>query len=402
MKQAIICGKLLNTIDKKVEQDKVILVDGERILAVEDRSAIEIPEDYKVLDYSSQFVMPGMVDAHLHTAFNPMTYMKDFSGDCVIKGLENAKKDLLAGFTALRDLGCAFYADVSIRNAINKGTVWGPRMKVAGWAISSTGGHGDLSLAPHLTGENLSLCRMVNSPDEMRRVTREIARNHVDCIKLCASGGIMSEGDLPGVQKFTEAEMRAAIEIAEMEDLPTAAHAHGASGIRAAVKAGITSIEHGTMAEHGTYLVPTIIASRSILDDPAVAVPEFMLHKARIASKRHKEVIATARREGVKFAFGTDAGSICNDHGDQAREFAYLLEYGMTTMEALCSATINGAELLRMKDDIGSIDVGKYADIIAFDGDPFADITVMTCPTLVMKGGFVYKDCGVPTFNCIL
>ena len=249
MKQAILCGKLLNTVKKRVDTDQVILVEDDRIQAVERREAIEIPEGYEIVDCSDRFVTPGLIDAHLHTAFDPMTYLKDYTGDGVIRGLINAKKDLLAGFTTLRDMGCTFYADVSIRNAINSGKAWGPRMKVSGWAISSTGGHGDLNLPAHLRGEYLSLCRMANSPDEMRWLARDIARNHVDCIKICASGGIMSEGDMPGVQKFTEAEMRAAIEVAEMEGLPSAAHAHGASSIAAAVRAGITSIEHGTMAD---------------------------------------------------------------------------------------------------------------------------------------------------------
>ena len=245
----------------------------------------------------------------------------------------------------------------------------------------------------------------------MRRLAREIARNHVDCIKLCASGGIMSAGDLPGVQKFTEAEMRAAIEVAEMEGLPSAAHAHGASSITAAVRAGITSIEHGTMAdeegirlmaERGTFLVPTIIASRSVLDNPHLSFPDYIVHKTKLAAAHHKEVVAAARREGVKFAFGTDAGSTGNEHGDQAREFGCLVEYGLTPMEALCSATTGAAELLRMQDEVGTVSAGKYADLVAFRGDPLEDITVMTRPGLVMKGGVVCKRDGEPVFGPVL
>lgn len=208
---------------------------------------------------------------------------------------------------------------------------------------------------------------------------------------------------VPG--QFTEAEMRAAIEVAEMEGLPSAAHAHGASSIAAAVRAGITSIEYGTMADDesirlmaqkGTFLVPTIIASRSVLDNPHLPFPEYVLRKSRIAAARHKEVVAAALHEGVKFAFGTDAGSTGNEHGEQAREFGYLVEYGLTPMQALCSATINAAELLRMQEDIGSLEAGKYADLVAFDGDPLEDITVMTRPDLVMKGGVIYKREGQP------
>ena len=165
---------------------------------------------------------------------------------------------------------------------------------------------------------------------------------------------------------------------------------------------GVVQRRTDILAEHGTYLVPTIIASRIILDSPQAHVPEFMLYKARIAAVRHKEVVQTARKEGVKFAFGTDAGSICNDHGDQAREFAYLMEYGLTTMEALCSATINAAELLHMKKEVGSLEAGKYADIVAFDGNPFEDITVMQHPDFVMKGGTVYKENGTPVYGCLL
>ena len=176
MKQAILCGKLLNTVKKRVDTDQVILVEDDCIQAVERREAIEIPEGYEIVDCSDRFVTPGLIDAHLHTAFDPMTYLKDYTGDGVIRGLINAKKDLLAGFTTLRDMGCTFYANVSIRNAINSGKAWGPRMKVSGWAISSTGGHADLNLPAHLRGEYLSLCRMANSPDEMRWLARDIAR----------------------------------------------------------------------------------------------------------------------------------------------------------------------------------------------------------------------------------
>lgn len=162
MKQAILCGKLLNTVKKRVDTDQVILVEDDRIQAVERREAIEIPEGYEIVDCSDRFVTPGLIDAHLHTAFDPMTYLKDYTGDGVIRGLINAKKDLLAGFTTLRDMGCTFYADVSIRNAINSGKAWGPRMKVSGWAISSTGGHGDLVA---FDGDPLEDITVITRPD---------------------------------------------------------------------------------------------------------------------------------------------------------------------------------------------------------------------------------------------
>ena len=411
MKQAILCKAILDTEEQKVRQNQVILMEGERITAVEDRAAVEIPEEYQVIDLSDHFVMPGLIDAHLHTAFDPTTYLKDSYGDCTIMGLRNAKKDLLAGFTSVRDMASAHYVDIAVRNAIQRGDAWGPRMSVSGWALSSTGGHGDLDLAPHITGENLSLCKMVDSPDEARRMAREIIKHHTDCLKLCASGGIMSEGDMPGVQKFTQEEMRAAIEVAEMEGLPSAAHAHGASAICAAVKAGITSIEHGTMAdeegirlmaEHGTYLVPTIIASQSMLSLPEGMIPPFMLYKAKIASAHHREVVARALREGVLFAFGTDAGSTGNEHGDQAREFGYLVDYGLTPMQALLSATINAARLLRTDKEVGSFKAGKFADIVAMKGNPLADVTATEQIDFVMKGGIVYKQKNQPTFPLLV
>ena len=410
MKQAILCGKLLDVKAQKVLADQVILLEDDKIQAVESRSAVELPEEYQILDLSDKFVMPGLIDAHLHTAFDPNSYMKDYYGDCVINGLINAKKDLMAGFTSLRDMASAHYADVSIRNAINSGKAWGPRMAVSGWALSSTGGHGDLALPPHIHGEGLSLCKLVNSPDEARAMAREILRHHTDLLKLCASGGIMSAGDMPGVQKFTEEEMRAAIEVAEMEGLPSAAHAHGASSIKAAVRAGITSIEHGTMAddegvrmmaEHGTYLVPTIIASRSMLELPEGMVPPFIRYKVELASARHREVFALALKEGVKFAFGTDAGTTGNEHGRQTREFGYMVEYGMTPMQALVSATITAAELMRTDKQVGSIEAGKLADIVAFDADPLENIDVMNSVSFVMKGGVVYKQDGQELFSLL-
>ncbi len=320
----------------------------------------------------------------------------------MIKGIANAKKDLLAGFTTIRDMGGAHYNDVAIRDGINAGEIWGPRMLVSGPGISPTFGHGDHHFRYFIQGPQMTPMMVADGPDEVRKAARIIAKEHVDHMKLFLTGGVGSIGDLPNVSKFTEAELKAAADVAKDEGLISGVHCYGPDGIKKAIRAGIDTIEHGTMmdeesvemmAEHGIYLVPTLLALYSTFDmDPAKVRPD-ILEKTKIVTANHKEMFHLAMDRGVKIAFGTDAiGFDDNMHGDQAREFRYMLRMGMNNREALRAATTTAASLVRMEDKIGSLEPGKYADIIAVKENPLEDIMTMERVDFVMKDGVVYKE----------
>ncbi len=260
----------------------------------------------------------------------------------------------------------------------------------------------DIGFAPHITGQ-LSPNHIVDGVENIRQFTREVVRNHVDFVKMMVTAGVMSPGDEPGGQRYTEQEVRAAAEIADLHGLPFSCHAHGARGIKTAVRAGATSIEHCTMAdeegihmmaERGTYLVPTIVATVGIAEQPKGSLPANIFKKLDICMAHHKGAVQLAVKEGVKFAFGTDAATPGNTHGTQTREFGLMVDYGLSTMDALLSATVNGADLNRVSKDLGSITPGKYADVVAYSEDPFDDISTMNRVNFVMKGGEVYKRDG--------
>ena len=401
-KKVLKCGKFFDSVNECVKENIWVVVEGNKIIEVSENEVC--CKDAEVIDLSDKFVMPGMIDAHMHVMMNgePSGMMDMYSkmdADYAYEAMLNVQQDLLAGFTTIRDEGCIGFVDVSLRNAINSGKIWGPRMKVAGMGIGSTGGHGDAHLRPG-SKINGGLSQVVDSPDAARQAARNTIKYGADHIKLMATGGVMSMGDEPGAPDLTFEEMKAALDIANTHGKSSSAHAHGALGIKWAVKAGIASIEHGMMmdeecmdlmVEHGTFLVPTIIAAYRIVENGKY-LPAETVRKATECLENHGRNLEMCRAKGVKIAFGTDTGTFFSAHGKQAYEFELMQKYGnFTVTESLVAATKNAAELLRMSKEVGSIEAGKYADIVAFDESPYDDISVMSRCTFVMKDGVVYK-----------
>lgn len=403
MKTAIKCGRLFNSQDGTVSENMLVVVDGKKIAEV-----IPCPEnispEYKVIDLSDSFVMPGLIDAHVHlgsTGHNdPYSASQGLLGDMVCTALENAKTDLMAGFTTVRDCGSQGFVNVSVKRAIAAGRFPGSRVYASGGGISSTGGHADSHFSPYIS-TNLHP-GPADGPYEARRLARYNLKYGADFIKVMATGGVMSLGTTVGSQQLTQDELDAICEIARMYGVHTAAHAHGTDGIKAAARAGITSIEHGMMLddeaidlflEHGTYHTPTIIAAeRIIVCGPDMGLQGWMIDKAKQVYERHEWGIREGLKRGVKHTFGTDSGTPSNFHGKQGYEFELMCKFGFTPVQALTAATKTNAELLSATDTLGSVEAGKLADIVAFKGDPLKDITVMKDCAFVMKEGVVYKD----------
>lgn len=400
MVQHIRCGSLFTAEGQSVQQDMALTVEAGRITDVSPWPALQ-PQG-EVLDLSGLFVMPGLIDAHAHVNLSGQLSMQELfinnlPGDFAITGLLNAQRDLAAGFTTLRD-ECGYqFTEVSVKNAIAAGQVDGPRMFVSGPCLTATGGHGDSHFAPDTAGPTM-LGRVVNSPDEMRAAARFNFKHGADQLKIMASGGVMSLGDDPSASEFTLEEMKAAVDVAKSRGAITSAHAHSSAGIRIAIEAGISSVEHGMlmdegcielMAERQTYLVPTIIAGSRIAAAEG-KVPGWMLDKARRVMERHFENVGRCRKAGVPIVFGSDAGTALNPHGEQLSEFEYLCQAGLTPAEALMAATKTGAALLGL--EAGVLAPGRWADVIAIDGDPLADIKAMRRVCLVMKEGRVYRS----------
>jgi len=393
---AIKCGRLVDVTSGKVLHRAVILVENDRIKAV---GTFEIPADAIVIDLSEATVLPGMVDMHCH--------FLDWDGrgsaaDKALSGVRNAEKILLSGFTTIRDPGGGEpnYANVSVRDAVDRGWFPGPRIRVAGRFLSITGGHGDENgVAPeHEThGDNI-----VNGVDEMRKAVRRDAKFGADWIKLYVTGGFFSAGDDPTQQHFSDEEIRVAVEEATRLGKFVSAHAHGAQGIKAAVRAGVRTIEHGTfiddegialMKQHGTYLVPTLRTIQALGGDlPADASEGY--RKANQLAKKHfatmMENIRKAMKAGVKTCLGSDMVTL--PHGLAAQELLLHVKAGQSPMEAIRSATIVSAEALAMDTEIGSLSPGKFADIVAVQGNPLDDIALLEHIQFVMKNGQVYRN----------
>ncbi len=400
------CGHLFDSANGHLLGETSITVRGERIESVQPGRAA-VPAGANSVELGGATCLPGLIDSHVHLTQqgSATTYSDQFRlnpSDYAIRGTVYARRTLLAGFTTVRNVGDTNNETIALRNAIKAGLIDGPRILTAGHAIGSTGGHADGSdgYRADLAGDPNPSQGIINSPDDAYKAVRQHYKDGVDLIKIMPSGGVLDESSSVDNAQMTLAELQAVIAAAHDYGFPVAAHAHGAEAIRRAVIAGVDSIEHGTfmddadmalMKQHGTWLVPTIIAGEHVAQ--MAKIPGY--YPAQVASKALEvgpKIMASAGRAyraGVPIAFGTDAGVY--PHGENAHELELMVQAGMPPAFALQAATKNAAKLLRMNKDVGSVEAGKYADIVAVSGDPLADIALMKQVEFVMKGGMIYK-----------
>ena len=394
-------GRLINVREGRVLTDQAILIEGDRIKEVGPAQTVaaHAPANVRVIDLSRSTVLPGLIDCHTHLTFDPSQAGYSALGISIpretLYGAKNAKVTLEAGFTSVRNVGANGYSDVALRDAINAGDIPGPRISAAGPAIGVTGGHGDNNLlAPEF---HHSADGIADGGAALMTKVREQAKYGTDAVKIIATGGVLSKGDSPEATQFSDEEIRVVVTEAHRLGRKVAAHAHGAAGIKQAVLAGVDSIEHGSyindediqlMKQKGTYLVPTLYLADWFMDNYAkIGVPDFMVEKAKVVLPIARQNIARAFKAGVRVAFGTDAAVY--PHGLNAHEFAVMVKLGLTPMQAIQSATVSAADLLGWSDRVGSIEPGRFADIIAVNGDPVADVSVLEHVSFIMKGGQV-------------
>lgn len=393
-------GKFIDVAAGRTLTNQLILVRGTRIEAV--GAQLTIPEGAAVVDLSNMTVLPGLVDCHTHLAdlayAEPLDVLKTTAAETAYAAIPNARVTLLAGFTTVRDVGVyRAFNDVAMRDAIAKGIIIGPRMYVAGAYITISEGAGAMTgLAPDIQLPWDLQYGVANSPWEVRQKIRELAHRGADHIKVLSTGAVLTHGSNPKSIEFTPEELHAAVDEAGNFGLRVAAHAHAAEGIKNAIRAGVASVEHATLIDdegialakqHGTYLDMDIYDEECIQSAPDTPA-DFLQHDRDLGEAQRRN-FTKAVRAGVKMTFGTDAG-VC-PHGINARQFAFMVKYGMTPMQAIQSATVNAADLIGHPELFGSITAGKSADIIAVKGDPLADIRVLEHVAFVMKEGTIYK-----------
>ena len=400
------CGNLIDGKANDGQQQMTMVVEGNKIISV-DKGFTKPGSSDKLIDLSKKTVMPGLIDLHVHLegetskdqAVQRFTLNK---ADVAFRSTVFAKRTLLAGFTTVRDLGGSG-VNTSLRNAVNQGLVVGPRIFSAGKSIATTGGHADPTngYREDLMGDPGPKEGVINSPEEARQAVRQRYKDGSDLIKITATGGVLSIAKDGSGPQFTDEELKAIIETAKDYGMHTAAHAHGAEGMKRAVMAGITTIEHGTkmtdevmdlMKQKGTYYVPTITAGKFVAEkakEPGYYHP-LVVPKALEIGPQIQQTFGKAYKKGVKIAFGTDAGVF--PHGENGKEFGYMVEAGMPAMESIKSATLVAAGVLGIADKIGTIESGKLADIVAVDEDPIKSIKTMEKVSFVMKEGVVYKQ----------
>lgn len=394
-------GRILDVKTGNLASNQAIVIEGDKILSVGPAASAKASPDATVIDLPNATVMPGMIDAHTHITFNPQfgyeTLGISVPREALI-GARNARITLEAGFTTIRNVGARGFADVALRDAINAGDVLGPRMIVSGPALSITGGHCDNNLLPfeyHASNEGVA-----DGVENVQHKVREIIKYGADVIKVCATGGVLSKGDDPNHSQFTMEEMKAIVAEAHRLGRKVAAHAHGAEGVRWASDAGVDSVEHGhlmdeasiaTLKKNGTYLVPTLYLVDWQRENAATTrLPDYARKKMDLVSQMGQNAARKAIAAGVKIGMGTDAAVY--PHGLNAHELAVYVRLGMTPLQAIQTTTINDADLLGWSDRVGTLEAGKYADVIAVDGDPLKDITVLQNVKFVMKGGEVVKN----------
>jgi imidazolonepropionase-like amidohydrolase len=399
-------GSIIDGVSDKVAKEQTIIIESDRITGV--KNGFENPEDGDiVIDLKAMTVMPGFIDMHIHIEgqSSPTRYIDGFTknpADVAFQSTVYAKTTLMAGFTTVRDMGGSG-VNVSLRNAINKGTVDGPRIFTAEKALSITGGHGDPTngYRADLMGDPGPKEGVVNSVEDGKKAVRQRYKNGADWIKITATGGVLSMAKDGMGPHFKEDEIASIVSAAKDLGFSVAAHAHGDEGMARAIRAGVTTIEHGTymseatmdlMIAKGCYLIPTISAgmSAAINAEKPGYFPEIIAKKARVIGPLILDTFSKAYKKGVPIGFGTDAAVF--PHGDNAKEFEYMVQGGMPAMEAIQTATSVNAKILKETENIGTIAEGRFADIVAVKGDPIIDITLLQSIDFVMKGGKVYKS----------
>lgn len=401
-------GQAFTSTSEKLTGPISIVVDGNTITRVE-KGHITVGEGDTLVDLSDSVVLPGLMDMHVHLSFQQggtSSYLKRFTqneADYALMASHYAEKTLMAGFTTVRNLGDSYNETVALRNAINRGIATGPRIYTAAKSIATTGGHADPSngmaklISPHVGPEQ----GVINGVDEARQAVRQRYKDGADTIKITATGGVLSVAKSGQNPQFMDDELVAVVETAKDYGMKVAVHAHGKEGMIRAIKAGVASIEHGTymdkevmklMKKHGTYYVPTILAGNFVAEKAKIDgyFPEIVRPKAAAIGPLIQATFGKAYKAGVNIAFGTDSG--VSAHGDNAQEFALMVEAGMPPAEAILSATVNTAKLLDVEETLGTLESGKLADIIAVKGNPLTDISVLEHVQFVMKDGKIYKQ----------
>jgi imidazolonepropionase-like amidohydrolase len=401
-------GHLFDSESGTYRQNVVLVLSGDRIQSVEP-STFAIPSGAKIVDLSADYVFPGLIDCHVHLGFradkyDPINSFKETPFTSAYSSVVNAQRTLNAGFTTVRDVGSLPFMAVDLRNSINEGLLPGPRIVASGPPLSITGGHGDLNNYSPQTRVSMFPDErdysIADGPEQIRQTIRAQVKYGVDVIKILASGGVLSKGDQPGAAQYTFEELKMAADTAHASGRKIAAHAHGAQSIKDSINAGIDSIEHASLVDdegirlakaHGTYFVMDIYNDDYILGKAKdFGIEEENLAKERMVGKTQRENFRKAFQAGVKMAFGTDAGVY--PHGDNAKQFHYMVLYGMTPAQAIQAATRNAADLIGRSADVGSLTPGHYADLIAVKEDPLQRVEVLEHVNLVMKGGVIVKD----------
>lgn len=397
---AVTADRLLDVASGKlIDRPLVVITDG-RIVSV-GRQGDAVPAGAQQVDLTGVTLLPGLIDMHVHLTSSPLyggyTGYQFSDAYWTAIGTRHAKDTLEAGFTTVRNVGSAFYGDVGLREAIDNGFIPGPRIVSAAYSFGATGGHCDETFFPPSMDQKAPY--NADSPDEARRSVRTLRKYGAQVIKICATGGVFSRGDAPGAQQMTVEEMKVVADEAHMAGMKVAAHAHGAPGIKAAILAGIDTIEHASLVDdegirlavqHGTYFGFDIYnTDYTQAEGKKNGVLEENLQKDRDIGEIQRQNFRKSLKAGVKQIYSTDAGVY--PHGDNARQFAVMVRYGATPLQAIQAATVNAAEALGQAKDVGRVAVGAYGDLVGVAGDPLSDVTVLERPVFVMKGGEVVK-----------